>query len=92
MHLLVTAYEWYLVHKTPFELLGLVLAVVGTIFAVLSIRDGRKLTTDLRSIFDHLTTKTIGAFPVYMETVERLISEARESVFVATEFLSLIHI
>jgi hypothetical protein len=86
MHLLVTAYEWYLVHKTPFELLGLVLAVVGTIFAVLSIRDGRKLTTDLRSIFDHLTTKTIGAFPVYMETVERLISEARESVFVATEF------
>ena len=86
MHLLVTAYEWYLVHKTPFEMLGLLLAVAGTVFAVLSIRDGRKLTTDLRSIFDHLTTKQIGAFPVYMQEVERLIGEARESVFIATEF------
>ena len=60
-------YEWYLNHKTPFELLGLLLAVAGTVFAVLSIRDGRKLTGDLRSIFDHLTTKQIGAFPVYSQ-------------------------
>jgi hypothetical protein len=78
-------YEWYLSHKTPFELLGLLLAVSGTVFAVLSIRDGRKLTGDLRSIFDHLTTKQIGAFPVYMDEVERLIGEARESVMIATE-------
>jgi hypothetical protein len=79
------AYEWYLAHKTPFELFGLLLAVSGTFFAILSIRDGRKLTTDLRSIFDHLTTKQIGAFPIYMDEVERLISEARESIFVAAE-------
>jgi hypothetical protein len=85
MHVLVHAYEWYLAHKTPFELLGLLLAVAGTVFAVLSIRDGRKLTGDLRSIFNHLTTKQIGAFPVYMDEVERLISEARESIFIATE-------
>src|SRR5438105_2854259 len=80
------AYEWYLIHKTPFELLGLTLAVLGTAFAVLSIQDGRKLTRELRSIFDHLTTKEIGAYPAYMTEVERLISEARESIFVATDF------
>jgi hypothetical protein len=89
MHNLMLAfhdgYQWYLAHKTPFELIGLLLAVSGTFFAILSIRDGRKLTSDLRSIFDHLTTKQIGAFPIYMEEVERLISEARESVFVAAE-------
>ena len=38
------AYQWYLVYRTPFELLGLLLAVCGTVFAVLSIQDGRKLT------------------------------------------------
>jgi hypothetical protein len=80
------AYQWYLVYRTPFELIGLLLAVIGTLFAVLSIRDGRKLTKDLRSIFDHLTTKEIGAFPAYMGEVERLISEARESIFIATDF------
>ena len=84
--ILKTAYDWYLIHKTPFEIFGLALAVLGTIFAVLSIRDGRRLTTDLRAIFDHLTTKEIGAFPAYMSEVERLISEARESIFVATDF------
>lgn len=79
-------YEWYLVHRTPFEMLGLFLAVLGTAFAVQSIRDGRKLTKDLRSVFDHLTTKEIGAFPGYMGEIERLISEARESIFIATDF------
>jgi len=86
MEILRTAYEWYLIHRTPFELLGLALAVLGTVFAVLSIQDGRRLTRELRSIFDHLTTKEIGAFPAYMNEVERLISEARESIFVATDF------
>ncbi len=81
-----SAWFWYLAHQAPFELMGLLLAVSGTLFAVLSIRDGRKLTKDLRSVFDHLTTKQIGAFPVYMDEVERLISEARESVLIATEF------
>ena len=83
---LLEAYQWYLVHRTPFELVGLLLAVIGTMFAVMSIKDGRKLTRDLRAIFDHLTTKEIGAFPTYMAEVERLISEARESVFIATDF------
>ena len=81
-----TAWQWYLLHKAPFELGGLLLAVLGTGFAVASIRDGRKLTTDLRAIFDHLTTKEIGSFPTYMAEVERLISEARESIFIATDF------
>ena len=80
------AYAWYLAYRTPFEALGLALAVLGTIFAVLSIRDGRKLTKDLRAVFDHLTTKEIGAFPVYMVEVERIIGEARESIFIATDF------
>src|SRR5207302_1841657 len=80
------AYQWYLVYKTPFELVGLLLAVSGTVFAVLSIQDGRKLTRDLRAIFDHVTTKEIGAFPAYMTEVERIISEARESIFIATDF------
>src|SRR5207244_5233981 len=69
-----------------FELIGLLLAVLGTLFAVFSIRDGRNLTRDLRAVFDHLTTKEIGAFPVYMAEVERLIAGARESVFIATDF------
>jgi len=80
------AYDWYLANRTPFEMLGLFLAVLGTLFAVLSIRDGRKLTKDLRSVFDHLTTKEIGAFPAYMAEVDRIISDARESVFIATDF------
>src|SRR5260221_2994613 len=83
---LYTAYQWYLIHRTPFELLGLFLAVLGTAFAVASIQDGRKLTRELRAIFDHLTTKEIGAFPAYMVEVERIISEARESIFIATDF------
>src|SRR5258708_8158927 len=79
-------YQWYLVHRNSFEMLGLLLAVIGTIFAVLSIQDGRKLTRDLRSIFDHLTTKEVGSYPAYMSEVERIISEARESIFIATDF------
>ena len=86
LEVLRTAYQWYLVHKTPFEMMGLALAVCGTLFGLLSIKDGRKLTKDLRAIFDHLTTKEIGAFPTYMTEVERLISEARESIFIATDF------
>ncbi len=86
LEILKTAYQWWVGHKQPFELLSLALAVGGMIFAALSIRDGRKLTKDLRSIFDHLTTKEIGAFPVYMAEVERLIAEARESIFIATDF------
>jgi len=86
LEVLRTAYQWYLIHKTPFEALGFSLAVIGTIFAVLSIQDGRKLTRELRSIFDHLTTKEIGAYPTYMAEVERIISEARESIFIATDF------
>jgi hypothetical protein len=79
-------YQWYLVHRNSFEMLGLFLAVIGTIFAVLSIQDGRRLTRDLRSIFDHLTTKEVGSYPAYMSEVERIISEARESIFIATDF------
>jgi hypothetical protein len=86
IEILITAYDWYMGHKTPFEMLGLFLAVLGTMFAVLSIRDGRKLTKDLRSVFDHLTTKEIGEFPAYMTEVDRIISDARESVFIATDF------
>ncbi|TMA28822.1 MAG: hypothetical protein E6J78_05295 [Deltaproteobacteria bacterium] len=80
------AYQFWLLHRTPFELLGLLMAVLGSISAVFSIRGGRKLTRDLRAIFDHLTTKEIGAFPAYMTEVERLISEARETIFIATDF------
>jgi hypothetical protein len=83
---LIHAYDWYLANRTPFEMLGLFLAVLGTLFAVLSIRDGRKLTTELRSVFDHLTTKEIGAFPGYMAEVDRIIADARESIFIATDF------
>src|SRR5205085_8751318 len=83
---LIQAYDWYLKNRTPFEMLGLFLAVLGTLFAVFSIRDGRKLTKDLRSVFDHLTTKEIGEFPAYMAEVDRIISDARESIFIATDF------
>src|ERR1700694_834191 len=81
LEVLRTAYQWYMIHKTPFELTGLLLAVAGTAFAVLSIKDDRRLTKDLRAIFDHLTTKGIGAYPTYMPEVERLISEARDSTW-----------
>ncbi|MFN2546267.1 MAG: hypothetical protein ABR567_02415 [Myxococcales bacterium] len=81
-----TAYEFWLGHKAPFELLGLALGFCSILFAVYSIRDGRKLTNELRSVFDHLTTKEIGAFPVYMAEIERMIAEARESIFIATDF------
>src|ERR1700694_4239179 len=83
---LFQAVDWYLLHKTPFELLGLWLAVMGMIFALLSIRDGQKMTRELRSVFDHLTTKEAGPFPVYLAEVERLIADARESIYIATDF------
>ena len=83
---LIKGYDWYLKNRTPFEMLGLFLAVLGTLFAVLSIRDGQKMIKDLRTVFDHLTTKEIGEFPVYMTEVDRIISEARESIFIATDF------
>lgn len=86
LHALLRAYDWYLLNRTPFEMLGLFLAVLGTLFAVFSIRDGRNLTRDLRAVFDHLTTKEIGSFPAYMSEVERIIAEARESIFIATDF------
>ena len=83
---LIHAYDWYLANRTPFEMLGFFLAVLGTLFAVLSIRDGRNLTKDLRAVFDHLTTKEIGEFPAYMSEVDRIIADARESIFIATDF------
>src|SRR5438270_4909343 len=86
IQLLIHGYDWYLRNRATFDMLGLFLAVLGTMFAVLSIRDGRQLTRDLRSVFDHLTTKEIGSFPAYMAEVDRIISEARESIFVATDF------
>src|SRR5256885_10182712 len=86
LDVLRTAYGWYGLNKAPFEILGLSLAVLGTLFAVLSIKDGQKLTRDLRTVFDHLTTREAGAFPAYMQEVERLIADARESIFVATDF------
>src|SRR6266481_1068177 len=86
LDVLRTAYRWYGFNRAPFELLGLGLAVLGTMFAVLSIKGGEKLTRDLRMVFDHLTTREVGAFPAYMQEVEHLIGEARESIFVATDF------
>src|SRR2546430_396020 len=86
VHSLIFLYDWYLKNRATFDMLGLFLAVLGTLFAVLSIRDGRQLTKELRAVFDHLTTKEIGAFPAYMAEVDRIISDARESVFIATDF------
>src|SRR2546428_1764540 len=86
LDVLRTAYGWYGLNKASFEILGLSLAVLGTLFAVLSIKDGQKLTRDLRTVFDHLTPREAGAFPAYMEEGERLIADARESIFVATDF------
>jgi hypothetical protein len=86
IHTLISLYDWYLKNRATFDALGLFLAVLGTLFAVLSIRDGRQLTKELRAVFDHLTTKEIGAFPAYMAEVDRIIAEARESVFIATDF------
>ena len=57
LDVLRTAYRWYGLNKAPFEILGLSLAVLGTLFAMLSIKDGQKLTRDLRTVFDHLTTR-----------------------------------
>src|SRR3954468_186902 len=86
VRLALHAYDWYLKHRTTFDLLGLFLSVLGTLFAVLSIRDGKKLTDGLRPGFDHLTTKETGAFPAYLSAVGRIIADARESVFIATGF------
>jgi len=86
LDVLRTAYRWYSVNKAPFELLGFSLAVLGTLFAVLSIKDGQKLTKDLRTVFDHLTTREAGPFPAYMQEVDRLIADARDSIFIATDF------
>jgi hypothetical protein len=86
VQMLGRALDWYLAHKNGLELVGLLLSVMGTLFALLSIRDGQKMTRDLRQVFDHLTTKECGSFPSYMQEVERIIGEARESIFVATDF------
>lgn len=80
------AYDWWSQHKTPFELFALVLTVMGTYFAIKSIRDGAAMTRDLRLVFDHLTTKTLGPYPDYMPELERLIAGARESVVIACDF------
>src|SRR5207245_9058875 len=47
---------------------------------------GGQLTKALRSVSDHLTTQAIVAFPAYMAEVDRIISDARESVVIATDF------
>src|ERR1700737_3623594 len=86
VHTLISLYDWYLKNRATFDALGLFLAVLGTLFAVLSIRDGRQLTKELRAVFDHLTTKEIGAFPAYMAEVDRIISDARESEFFPPAF------
>jgi hypothetical protein len=80
------AYVWYLAHKTPFEVGATICSFVGITFAVLSIQSGRKLTRDLRSIFDHLTTREAGTFPAYMSDIEKLIGGARESIVIACDF------
>jgi hypothetical protein len=86
LEVLRVSYIWYQVHKGPFELVALLLSFLGITFAVLSIQDGRKLTRDLRSVFEHLTTREAGTFPSYMSEVEKLISGAREYVVVACDF------
>lgn len=83
---LKVAYEWWSLHKGPFELIALCLSFLGIFFAVKSIRDGQKMTNDLRSVFDHLTTKALGPYPDYGSELERLITTARESVVIACDF------
>src|SRR5438132_12720548 len=86
VHTLISLYDWYLKNRATFDALGLFLAVHGTLFAVLSIRDGRQLTKELRPVFDHLTTEEIGAFPPYIADADRNISDARQSDYIATDF------
>ena len=76
---------WYQTHKELFELIALAVAFSGVVFAVRSISDRRKMTRDLRSVFDHLTTRGLGPFPSYMAEVERLIGEARHGLVIACD-------
>jgi hypothetical protein len=84
--MLRASFVWYQAHKEPFELFALALSLFGIIFAVQSIGDGRKMLRDVRSVFDHLTTRGLGPYPTYLNEVERLIGEARDSIFVACDF------
>src|SRR5437588_11481732 len=74
---------WYQTHKELFELIALAVAFSGVVLAVRSISDGRKMTRDLRSVFDHLTTRGLGPFASYMAEVARLIGEARRGLVIA---------
>lgn len=86
MLLLRECYVWYQAHKGPFEVAATACSFIGITFAVLSIQDGRKLTRDLASIFNHMTTREVGTFPSYMREVEKLIAEARDYVVIACDF------
>lgn len=86
MALLRECYVWYLAHKGPFEVAATACSFIGITFAVLSIQDGRKLTRDLASIFNHMTTREVGTFPSYMREVEKLIAGARDYVVIACDF------
>src|SRR5437016_4931568 len=86
MPFLRDCYQWYVLHKGPFEILALLLAVASITFGILSIADGRKMTRELRAVFDHLTTKEVGQFPAYMAEIEQLIAQARESIVIACDF------
>src|SRR5438132_7519277 len=84
--ILRASFLWYQTHKEPLEIVALALTFLGIVFAVKSISDGRKMTRDLGTVFDHLTTRGLGPFPTYMAEVERLIAEARDSVTIACDF------
>ena len=86
MSMLRGSYLWYVTHKEPFEIFAFTLTFAGIAFALMSISDGRKMIRDLRSVFDHLTTRGLGPYPTYLGEVERLITEARDSVVIACDF------
>ena len=77
---------WYQNHKDFFEVAALGASLLGILFALKSVNDGRKMTKDLRAVFDQLTTRALGPYPAYMIEIERLIAEARDGVMIACDF------
>jgi hypothetical protein len=86
MSLLRTVFTWYQSHKDFFEVTALSASLTGILFALKSVHDGRKMTKDLRAVFDQLTTRALGPYPAYMIEIERLIAEARDGVMIACDF------
>jgi hypothetical protein len=68
------------------EMIGLVLAIVGIIFAWQHERDLEHTTDKLERIEHSISTRPIGRFPDFVDVIEKTVRGAKRSLIVACDF------